>query len=99
MLVALGTHRLVFVREMVAWPLVYELLLMDANGEKCFSVVSLPVYLITCLFFSTKRFVFSPTKSFLCPLPTSEIESVAMYEKSFQAQRKTVKVIYAYFRI
>lgn len=50
-------------------------------------------------FFSTKRFVFSPTKSFLCPLPTGEIESVAMYEKSFQAQRKTVKVIYAYFRI
>lgn len=30
-----------------------------------------------------------PTKSFLCPLPTGEIESVALYEKSFQAKRKT----------
>lgn len=90
-------------KEAVTWPSVFKLLLTDADGEKaCFSVVSLPVYLITCLFFfffSTKRFVFSSTKSFLCPLPTGEIESVAMYERSFQAQRKTVKVIYADFRI
>lgn len=51
------------------------------------------------LFFPTKSFAFSPTKSFLCPLPTGEIESVAMYEKSFQAKRKTIKVIYVEFRI
>lgn len=72
-----------------------------ADGKKaCFLVVLLLVYLITLsLFFPTKWFAFSPTKSFLCLLPTGEIESVAMYEKSFQAKRKTVKVIYAEFRI
>lgn len=73
-----------------------------ADGKKaCFLVVLLPVYLITSLFFfsPTKWFAFSPTKSFLCPLPTGEIESVAMYEKSFQAKRKIIKVIYVEFRI
>lgn len=48
--VALGTHRLVFVRELVTWPISLRTVAHGADGKKaCFLVVLLPVYLITSL--------------------------------------------------
>lgn len=87
-LVALGTHRLVSEREVVTWPSVFELLLTGADGEKVFFSCFTPRISDNLSLFFHQVVCFSPTKSFLCPLPTGEIESVAMYEKSFSNKKK-----------